>query len=219
MAGISSTAAKELSKAGYNSIAPAYLDFVTKLPSPNIAWVNKLLTNISSPPNARVLELGCGNGVPCTQHLASKVGHITANDISSAQLDLATEKLASNANVSFIAGDMTELSFSEASFDAVMVLYSLQHLPRDEQPAMIHSVHDWLKPGGLLLCCFGDEDDPGTLMENWLGATMFHSGWGVEKSKELVVDVGFELVEAEVIANVDGKRTVPFLWVLARKNS
>lgn len=208
---------KDLVRTGYDNIAPSYLDFISSLPSPNLTWTDKLLATLSSPSTSSVLELGCGNGIPCTAHLAPKVGHVTANDISSSQIDLAKEKLAEHGNIAFHVGDMTQLSFSPGSFDAVSALYSLVHLPLDEQPKMLRLIHSWLKPSGVLLCNFDVEEDAGSVMDDWLGTKMFKAGHGVEGSKTIVRNAGFELVEDEVIETVDGKKTVPFLWVLARR--
>ena len=209
---------KELVKAGYDSIAPAYLDFISNLPSPNIQWVDKLLDSLPQRDTAHILELGCGNGVPCTKHMAEKVHQITANDISSAQLSLAKEKLADYQKIAYIAGDMTTLNFQPGTFDAVTALYSLIHLPRDEQPNMLRSIHSWLQPGGLLLCNFDESEDAGTVMEDWLGTRMFKSSFSAEQSKKMVSEAGFELVDTNIVSTVDGKATVPFLWILARKS-
>ena len=219
MATLSDTDAKDLVRKGYDSIAPAYLEFIGALPSPNIAWTDKLLTALTSPGTSEVLELGCGNGVPCTIHVASLVGRLTANDISQTQIALARDNLHSDNNVSFIAGDMTQLAFPPASYDAVLALYSLVHLPLEEQPVMLSKIWTWLKPGGLVLCNFDVEEDPGSVMDDWLGCPMFKAGYGVAGSRGIVQVAGFDILEAEEISSVDGKNTVPFLWVLARKRS
>lgn len=115
---------KAIVRDGYDNIAPSYLDFIASLPSPNIAWTDKLLAAIPSSNSAYILELGCGNGVPCTAHLAPRVGNITANDISSAQIAMAKRKLSGQTNIEFKLGDMTRLSFPLGHFDAVLALYS-----------------------------------------------------------------------------------------------
>ncbi|EME40846.1 hypothetical protein DOTSEDRAFT_117821, partial [Dothistroma septosporum NZE10] len=208
---------KDLVRTGYDAVAPAYLDFITRLPSPGITWVDKLLKLLPNACTSKVLELACGNGLPCTQHLAPKVGHITANDISAAQIHLVKERLAARHNISYISGDMSQLSFVDGTFDTVLALHSLIHLPRDEQPAMLRLAHKWLRPGGILLCNFDEEADVGTVIEDWLGTRMYKSGFGVAESEKMIVEAGFVVLEAEVVREVEGKKTVPFLWVLATK--
>lgn len=208
---------KTLVRSSYDTIAPQYLDFISRLPSPNIQYVDKLLSSLPSPAESSILELGCGNGIPVTKHHADRVKHITANDISAAQLDIAKVKLEHAQNIDYVHADMTELDFRKGQFDGVLALYSLIHLPREEQPAMVRKIHSWLAKGGILLCNFDKDEDPGTIMDDWLGTRMFKSGFAIEESKKMIQDAGFDLLEAEVVSQVDGKKTVPFLWILAKK--
>lgn len=208
---------KDLVRTGYDSIAPSYLDFISKLPSPNIAWTDKFVASLPSAATAKVLELGCGNGIPCTAHLAPQVGHITANDISTSQIAIAKEKLSEHHHIAFEAGDMTQLTYPPRSFNAISALYSLIHLPLGEQPKMLHLIHSWLKPGGILLCNFDVEVDAGSVMDDWLGTKMFKAGHGTEESLKMVRETGFQFIETETIDTMDGKKTVPFVWVLARR--
>ncbi|KXS98731.1 hypothetical protein AC578_10487 [Pseudocercospora eumusae] len=216
---IKSEHAKRLVEQGYDQIAPAYLDFITTLPSPNTAWTDKLLARLAHPSTVDVLELGCGNGMPCTAHLASRVRQITATDISSAQMALAKQNLAAHENVTYLQRDMLELEFEERSFGAIMALYSLQHLTPSEQPLILSKIYSWLASGGVLLVNFDPEERPGTVMDDWLGVRMYHSSHGAQKSLEMTRAAGFEIIDSEVVSVVDGKKTVPFLWVLARSPS
>ena len=50
---------------------------------------------------------------------------------------------------------MTEASFRDASFDAVVAFYSIIHVPRDEQPGLLRRVAGWLRPGGRFVGNFG----------------------------------------------------------------
>jgi ubiquinone/menaquinone biosynthesis C-methylase UbiE len=45
--------------------------------------------------------------------------------------------------------DVADLSFTDASFDAVYSLNSLLHLPRTELPAVLREIRRVLTPGGL----------------------------------------------------------------------
>lgn len=210
---------KTLVRESYNTIAPQYLSFISTLPTPALSWTEKLLSRLPAPTTSKVLELGCGNGTPCTTYLAPRVGEVAANDISSVQIEIAREKLWESGNVEFKVADMTALEFEDGAFDAVVALYSLIHLPLDEQVEMLRKMHHWMKDEGMLLCNFDVEADPGSVMDDWLGAKMFKAGYGVEGSSKMVEEAGFEILESEVVQTVEGQKTVPFLWVLARKPS
>lgn len=74
----------------------------------------------------------------------------------------------------------------------------------------------WVKRDGWLLCVFGEEQVEGK-RGVWLGAEMFWSGWGVEGSKRMVEEVGFEILEGVVEGDVEDGEEVRFLWVLGRR--
>ncbi len=48
-----------------------------------------------------------------------------------------------------------------ASFDAVVALYSMAHLPRERHAALLARIAGWLRPGGLFLASLGAGDRAG----------------------------------------------------------
>lgn len=215
---------KDRLKASYDTIAPAYNDWTAYTTSLRTSYLNRLLDLLPSPATApstpiRALELGCGAGTPITSTLLTSPRgipfHVTANDLSETQLSIAKANLGSDpAKVTWLQGDMMALSFPPASFDVIIALYSVIHLPREEQTALIGKIAKWLKPGGLMLVNFGAEESTGTEMKDWLGGWMYWSGWGAEKSLEVVKGAGVEVVMEEV-APEDGV-DASFLWVIGR---
>jgi SAM-dependent methyltransferase len=71
-------------------------------------------------------------------------------------------------NATFVAADMTRLQLPDESFNAIMCLFALIHLPLAEQPALLGSVRRWLRPGGLLLATVGHRAWTG-VERDWLG--------------------------------------------------
>ncbi|CAN8105844.1 unnamed protein product [Discula destructiva] len=223
-------------KASYDAIAPRYNEWTTPHSTTRLRYLDQLLARLpaTTAPTTPVslLELGCGNGLPVTQKLLahSPSAAVTANDLSSAQLALARENLlpaenddgggddGSHNRLTLVEGDMLALEFAPASLDAVVGMYSVIHLPRAEQVAMLRKIAAWLKPGGWLLANFGAEELAGAEAQNWLGEEegwMFWSGWGVDGTVEKVSEAGLEVVVQETEVDVvDGKT---FLWILARK--
>ena len=222
----SSTEIKSRLKASYDAIAPRYNAWTEKAHPVRLRFLEKLLPRLSSTENASVLELGCGAGALTTKWLASLPNvHVTANDLSPNQIAIAREKLA-NQSVTLIAGDMMELSFAANQFDAVVAMYSMIHLPREEQATLIHRIGHWLKPGGKLLATFVPAEFETLTREGWLGekeGKMFWSSLGTEKTVQAVEEAGLN-IESQDVVNQDegeGEEVVehPFLWVFAEKSN
>ncbi|MCJ1354669.1 MAG: hypothetical protein MMC33_004658 [Icmadophila ericetorum] len=202
-------------RAGYDQVATKYRNWVAPRNVPaRTAYVDKLLSVLS--PGAKILELGCGPGVPCTQLFVEKAFSVTGVDVSASQIELAKEVAAT---ATFIHADMMTLSFPEGTFDAITAFYSIFHLPRSEQPKMIDKCLEWLKPGGYFLCNLGTEEGD-VLREGWFeeGVRMWSFNLGVEGNKELFRGVkGLEVLEDGVQGEKVGRVEVDFYWVFGRK--
>jgi SAM-dependent methyltransferase len=125
-------------------------------------WLDLLERRLE--PGVAVLDLGCGNGIPVARRLARRYA-VTGVDLSPVQVARARTLVP---EATFLCADMTRIEFLDASFDAVACLYALIHLPLEEQPVVLRSVHGWLRPGGLFVATVGHGAWTGT-EENWLG--------------------------------------------------
>ncbi|KAF8904586.1 type 11 methyltransferase [Mucidula mucida] len=203
---------------GYDQIAPQYLAWSSRRPTTTrAAYIEKLIRLL--PKGAKVLELGCGAGVPSTQALVEAGLAVTGVDISASQLTLAKEHVP---QATLVHGDMMSLSFEPESFDAVVAFYSIFHLPRDEQGAMLGKIKMWLKHGGWMLFNLnGHEDEGDTVFEDWMGVRMFSSRLGVDGNRDILNKFGdgLKVVEDEVAVEKVGPFDEKFHWIMARKQS
>jgi SAM-dependent methyltransferase len=204
---------KELVENGYDRIALRYLKWSTLSPAgARIEYLHKVLERL--PPEAKVLELGCGAGMPCTLLLTQHAAHVTGIDISRAQIALASQNVPS---ADLFQADMMALMFASSTFDAILAFYSLIHLPREEQRVLVRRLADWLRPGGCLLANLGVSDNPGFIDPNWLGMPMYWSGYDANTNREMISSAGLTEIEAEIRWDDEDGNAVPFLWVLATK--
>jgi SAM-dependent methyltransferase len=196
----------------YDEIAPRYLAWSGPDSSPErMRYLKRLLDLL--PASAEVLELGCGAGVPVTQALAER-HRVTGVDIAAKQIELAQRYVP---GATFIHADMTTLEFPPGSFDAVVAFYSLTHVPRAEQAALLSRIADWLRPSGLLMATMGASDSPDAVEPDWLGAPMFFSHFDADTNRDLVRRAGLDILDAEVVAEDEDGEQVAFLWVVARR--
>ncbi|KAF2191677.1 methyltransferase domain-containing protein [Zopfia rhizophila CBS 207.26] len=206
-------------KDSYDAIALHYNNFTRQHDPIRLHYLGQLLSHLDSKDKTDILELGCGAGIPGTKLLLEHANiHVTGNDLSTTQLQLAKQNLAEFSDrLKFLEGDMMDLSFAEKSFDVVMGFYSVIHLPRDEQVELLKRIVRWLKPGGLFLANFSAEEMPVAFEEKWLDQEkgwMFWSGWGAEGSCKMVEEAGLEILIREIKEDVVDAN---FLWVLGRK--
>jgi cyclopropane fatty-acyl-phospholipid synthase-like methyltransferase len=200
---------KRIVEEGYDAISERYTALSADSDwRPRRHYLERLIERV--PAGRRVLELGCGAGVPATVELARHY-HVTGVDLSREQLRRARQNVP---QARLIHGDMATLDLPE-TFDAVVALYSVTHLPRDEQPALFRRVRSWLDPGGVFVVTLAAFETEQWVEPDWLGAPMYFSHFDAPMSLLLLADAGFKLEEAEIITQdgIAGPET--FCWVVA----
>lgn len=210
-------AAKDVVRQGYDTIASTYLQWITSRPSAQVDMTKLILGQLTQ--GSKVLDLGCGAGVPVAKLLCSEGHHVTGVDISEKQIELAQQYVP---NAEFKVADMASLVRPDSSFDAVLAFYSVFHLPREQHEDFVRKTYSWLRPEGLLLINFAPTA-MGAQISKFHGADNFFSGWSTSESQKLVADAGFDIVQTELRAQGDVDNPddpdngVSFFWVLARK--
>ena len=111
----------KLVEQGYNRIAEDYYSHR------NLNKFNNELEEFASllPKDARVLDLGCGAGIPTAKFLTEKGINMIGIDLSETMLSLARKNVPS---AKFIKMDMNELKFNENMFDGIISVYALFHV-------------------------------------------------------------------------------------------
>ena len=195
---------------GYDAMGEHFAEWRDRIVGdPRRWWAEHLTSQLTD--GARVLELGCGGGVPDTQLLAERF-RVTAVDISAEQIRRAQENVP---NAEFLVADFAAADFDPGRFDAVVAFYSFNHVPRELLAGLFARIRSWLVTDGLFLVALGTGDDEGWVGE-WLGVTMFFSSFTPDTNSRLLDEAGFErlLDEVGTFLEPDGEAT--FQWVLAR---
>src|SRR4051794_8306406 len=164
-------------------------------------------------PGSDVLELGIGAGVESSRRLAERF-RLTGVDLSEQQLRRAAVALPEAV---LVQDDIATVDFPDGSFDAVVSLYALNHLPREHLAPLVERAARWLRPGGWLLATFGAGDLPGW-SGPWLGVPMFFSGYPAARNTELVRDAGLSVEQDELVTMREPEGDVEFHWLLARRD-
>ena len=185
---------KRIVRDGYDQIARAYLE-ARDVAGADILLLADLIARL--PRDARVLDAGCGAGVPVTR-LLSQHARVIAVDISQAQLRLARQHVPSAA---LVCADIGAPGFQDASFDAICSYYAVIHVPRDEHPALLRNFHRLLKPHGYLLLTMGCGDSAGAVEADWFGATMYWSHYDSATNLRLLDQCGFAVLWSKDVSD------------------
>ena len=133
----------------YDLIAEWYTR--TRSPTAGVAEVAAFAAEL--PAGARVLDLGCGDGVPVTRRLVRGGFGVTALDSSA---EMARRFRTAVPGVPVRCERAEDARFPTSSLDAVVAWGVLFHLSEADQRAVIAAVSGWLRPGGRFLFTSGD---------------------------------------------------------------
>jgi cyclopropane fatty-acyl-phospholipid synthase-like methyltransferase len=97
---------------------------------------------------SRILDLGCGNGLPITEALVKADHRVVGLDSSTGMLARFRVNLP---RTPVVRADARQCPFAAGSFDAAISWGMMFHLPRREQAAVFASVSRVLKPGAPFL--------------------------------------------------------------------
>jgi cyclopropane fatty-acyl-phospholipid synthase-like methyltransferase len=199
----------ELVGRGYDAMGERFAEWRDRIVGdPRREWEEELASRLQD--GARVLELGCGAGVPDTRRLAARF-QVTGVDVSAAQVRRAR---ASVPEAEFVHADFTALELEPESFDAVVSFYAFNHVPRELLAPTFARIRHWLIPSGLLMTALGTSDTE-AWTGDWLGAPTFFSSFLPETNTRLVREAGFEILRDELVTFREPDGDATFQWVLA----
>jgi ubiquinone/menaquinone biosynthesis C-methylase UbiE len=200
---LKTTRKRNLVKEGYDKIAEEYQA------NRHVFDHKKELKEFASllPENARVIDVGCGAGVPVAKFLVESGFTVVGIDFSAKMLELARKNVP---QAKFIKKDITRLDFVDDSFDGLTAFYSIIHVPREKHSLLFRNFNRILKPNGIMLATMGP--DEWEAIDTYYGIKMFWSQYSPEKSLQLVRDAGFGVISDRIL--VRGKET--HYWILAR---
>lgn len=198
---------------GYDKVAENYLKRYPKFDPQHKKLLDKVVSTL--PRNSRVLDLGCGPGVPYTKYISEKFD-TTAVDFSREQIKLAKRH---SPKAKYILSDFKDLEFPKETFNLITAFYSLIHVPIKEQPMIVKKVFNFLREGGYFLATMGHKEWEGR-EKNWLGSgiNMYWSHLGEKENIKMLKDVGFKIIKTEIEHDQDSVEKT-HLVILARKKS
>ncbi|MGD8744479.1 MAG: class I SAM-dependent methyltransferase [Candidatus Woesebacteria bacterium] len=181
---------KTLVKYGYNQLAKA--NVTSRYLFDDWEHIKNLESHLY--PKSKILDIGCGSGIPIDKHLIEKGHKVIGIDISEEQVELAKKNLPDGE---FVVMDMENITFPKESFDAVISFYAIFHLPRSLHFDLLKNIHSLLKREGKIMITLGTKEYEKT-QEEYQDIKLFWSQWGREKNLKILIDSGFDLIYEDI---------------------
>lgn len=206
-------AQRDLVRRGYDAVSTAYRDDQgesdpsrPETTSRYAGWTDELARHLA--PGSRVLDIGCGAGLPADRLLVEAGFDVVGVDISQVQIDRAGVLVP---QATFVRSDLVDFVLDPQSFDAVISLYALIHVPLEDQRILFPRVFAALRPRGLFLVIVGHRRWSG--IEDYLGAPMFWDHADEDTYLTWLDDEGFEVLWHRYVPEGDVGHTL----ILARR--
>jgi SAM-dependent methyltransferase len=193
---------------GYDRVADEYAALESEpAPWPRLARVKAFIADL--PDGSRVLDVGCGNGVPATREIAQR-HEVTGVDISPEQIARAKSNVPA---ATFHCADVRDIEFPQGSFDAIVALYLIDNVPAQDYPTLFQKLAGWLKPGARILLSVEPGDDPGGTYE-WLGVPMFINTLPASELAAILENASLRVLEMPSETQLEGGREIEYVWFM-----
>ncbi|MFD8939020.1 class I SAM-dependent DNA methyltransferase [Streptomyces sp. NPDC059578] len=172
-----------------------------------VTAVSRLLAEL--PPGSRVLDVGCGTGIPTARQLVDAGHSVLGVDLSEGMLELARTNVP---EAEFQQRDLATLRVAGPDglghFDGITCFFTLLMLPRSEIPYALRQFHQLLKPGGVLAMSMveADLDDAEIpFMSHFIRV----SGFLREELSQVVREAGFEITDEDLLSYAPSRADAP----------
>ena len=151
----------------------------------------------SLPSGARVLDIGCGNGIPITRALLAATHRVFGIDVSR---EMLARFRVNCPSAPAVRGLVQSLPFADASFDAAVAWGIIFHLTQPEEAHAFASVSRVLRPGATLLFTAGKIDDAAGFEDTMAGVMLPYYSFSTEGYRALLAATGLTLLDVHTDA-------------------
>jgi ubiquinone/menaquinone biosynthesis C-methylase UbiE len=170
------------------------------------------------PAGARVLDVGCGTGLPSACQFVAAGCAVTGIDISSVMIDQARRNVP---GASFLHRDALTIDATLGRFEAAVAFFSLLMLPRRQITQTLAQLRETLVPGGWLAVAMVDADLDDVELP-FLAQPIRLTGWPREQLCQVINDAGFTVETEDVRSYEPAVPEAPpevQLFLLARRDA
>jgi len=175
------------------------------------AFLDRLIFGLSD--RAKILDMGCGTGIPYDRYLGDKGFQITGIDFVGNHIEMAMENVPEGT---YVECDFTKMNLNKASFSAIVSFYAVFHVPKEEHEYLLHQMDSLLESGGMILMTLGTQYGD-SFKDDWCGTSMVWSSHAIDTYRRMFAQYYLDIV----MEDFEGKPGDDeyHWWVLLRKRS
>lgn len=151
------------------------------------AWLARVRTMAA--PNAAVLDLGCGSGVPVARWFIERGHDVTGIDYARAMIDIAAARFP---GADWRVADMRTLDLG-ARYGALVSWHAFFHLTADDQRAALTGFAAHAEPGAPLLLTVGPQ--AGEVLGHVGGEPVYHASLDQADYAAALDAAGFDVID------------------------
>ncbi len=169
------------------------------------------------PEKGRVLDLGCGTGLPHARYLVEKGFDVLGVDLSEEMVKVASKNVP---EATFVQLSMNEITYRD-EFDGVVSSFSMLLLPPDLFKETAWRIYSALVEGGYFYLSLNEpdsvSDDPDSdVFVNIMGQDMYSRAYTVEEIEGVFQSLGFTPVsfnrEVQVSEEFGEEHVIEFIY-------
>ena len=177
---------------GYNRCSTAYAKVRNQEIEPSLSLLTDTLMN----KDAKILDIGCGNGIPVSKILSSY--KVTGIDISKKQIAQARSKVP---NAQFICTDIMEFDFKHSYWDAIVSYFTIFHLRKNEQLQLFDKMAKGLRLGGYFLLTLTLRNEQGYTEDDFFGVKMFWENYSLKEYEKIFTAKGMKILYSGMLGH------------------
>ena len=169
------------------------------------------------PKGGRVLDLGCGTGLPYVRHLIEAGFDVLGVDISKEMVKVASKNVP---EANFVQLSMNEITYRD-EFDSVMSSFSMLLLSPDLFKETASRIHLALVDGGYFYLSLNEpvcesEDPDSEVFVNIMGQDMYSRAYTVKEIEGVFQSLGFSLMkfnrEVQISEEFGEEHVIEFIY-------
>jgi SAM-dependent methyltransferase len=188
----------DLNKRAWDNLADKYDERTSQeLTQTFIEFKTKL------PENGKILDLGCGTGLPHDKYLADAGFRVFGVDISGKMVKVASMNVP---EATFHRASMNQIEYTE-EFDGVMSSFSMLLLPPRLFKETAMRIYSSLREMGFFYLALNEpvdesEDAEFEAFTNIMGQDMYSRAYTLDEIEEIFLSIGFTRVEFNRVIHV-----------------